>query len=81
MEILGKIKKGIFCKIVGFVENVPLKIKRRLLELGLTSGQKVRIVRKSILGKACLIEVRGYLLSLRTSLLSYLIVEEGKCLG
>lgn len=52
-----------------------LKVVRRFLELGLVGGQKVRIVNKSILKKVYLIEIRGYLLSIKTSLLNYIILE------
>ena len=75
MESLEKAKIGVYFKIVGFFESIPLKIKRRLLELGLTKGQKVRVVRKSLLAKAYLIEVRGYTLSIRKSLTSFVRIE------
>ncbi len=75
MEILEKAKNGVFYTIESYSKNAPLALKRRILELGLTPGQKVRIVRKSLLGKAYLIEVRGYTLSMRKSLLSYINVE------
>lgn len=75
MENLGKVKVGVFYTIKGFSDKAPLKIKRRLLELGLTVGQSVRLVRKSLLGKAFLLQVRGYTLSLRRSLASFVMLE------
>ena len=50
------------------------KIKRRLLELGFTRGEKVRVVRKSLLGKVRLVEIRGYTLSLRQDITKGIIV-------
>ena len=74
MENLEKAKCGVYYSIIGYSQQTPLKIKRRLLELGLTGGQKVRVVRKSLLGKAYLIEVRGYTLSMRKGLTSFVEV-------
>ena len=74
MEHLDKAKCRLFYKIIGYSEKSPLKIKRRLLELGLTEGQKIRVVRKSLLGKAFLIEVRGYSLSIRKNLASFVLI-------
>ena len=74
MEKLDKVKIGAVYRIAGFASSVHLKIKRRLLELGLTLGQKVRVVRKSLIGKAYLIEVRGYTLSVRKTLASFVLV-------
>ena len=75
MEKLTECKKGGYRKIVVVDKNAPLKIKRRLLELGFTSGQMIRVVRKSLLGETYLIEVRGYCISMRKSLAEFLIVE------
>ena len=74
MESLEKAKRGIYYNLVGISDIAPLKLRRRLLELGLTAGQKVRIVRKSLLGKAYLLEVRGYTLSMRKNLVAFLMV-------
>lgn len=57
-------------------ETAPLKIRRRLYDLGFTSGQKVMPVRKSLLGKAYLIEIRAYTLSLRSSVAKAIILKE-----
>lgn len=65
MDNLGKFKQGVYLKINGFARDVSTKIKRRLCELGLFVGQKVNILQKSALKKVLLIEVRGYVLSLR----------------
>ncbi len=43
----------------------PPDVRRRLLEMGLTPGARVRVVRFAPLGDPIDIEVRGYHLSLR----------------
>ena len=67
-------KQRQFYTISGYAQQIPFKNKRRLLELGLTLGQKVRLLRKSLLKKAYLIEVRGYVLSLRSDLASFILL-------
>lgn len=76
MRNLKDAKQGIFYEIKGYSESVPVKIKRRLLELGLTAKQKVRILRKSLLAKAYLIEIRGYTLSFRSDLAFFVLLGE-----
>ena len=73
MERLSNVKVGQVYKIkkVGGDE----KILRRFLELGFAIGVKIKIVSKSLQKKVCLIEIRGYLLSIRTNLLSEIYVE------
>lgn len=53
-----------------------IKVIRRFLELGMLSGQVVKVINKSILKKVYLVEIRGYLLSIKTSLLDFIEVEE-----
>ncbi|RLF16359.1 MAG: ferrous iron transport protein A [Thermoprotei archaeon] len=50
--------------------------RRRLLDLGLLPGVKLRVVRLAPLGDPMEIEVRGYNLSVRKSEASQVIVEE-----
>lgn len=52
------------------------KVIRRFLELGMLSGQVVKVINKSILKKVYLVEIRGYLLSIKISLLDFIEVEE-----
>lgn len=52
------------------------KVIRRFLELGMLSEQVVKVINKSILKKVYLVEIRGYLLSIKTSLLDFIEVEE-----
>ncbi len=48
---------------------------RRFFELGLTVGEKVKIVATSLQKKVFLLEIRGYLLSVRASLLAKVVVK------
>ena len=54
---------------------MPFKTKRRLCELGFTNGQEIKMVRKSLLGKAYLLELRGYTLSLRSDIVKAVLVK------
>jgi ferrous iron transport protein A len=45
----------------------PAGLRRRLLEMGLTPGAAVRVVRFAPLGDPMDVEIRGYHLSLRKS--------------
>lgn len=66
--------------------NIPYKIKdisgenkkvvRRFLELGIIKGQAIKILNTSILKKVFLVEIRGYILSVKADLLSYILVEK-----
>lgn len=72
--ILSELKLGQEGRIEAFSEKCPIKIKRRLLDLGFTTGTKVRLVRKSILNKVVLLELRGYVLSLQKKIANYVIL-------
>ena len=61
----GKVNKRY--RVVGV--NGQGKETRRLLELGIIAGQPIKILNKSSLKKVFLVEVRGYLLSVRASIL------------
>jgi Fe2+ transport system protein FeoA len=45
----------------------PADVRFRLLEMGLTSGTPVRVVRRAPLGDPMELDVRGYRLSVRKS--------------
>jgi Fe2+ transport system protein FeoA len=45
--------------------NDPSPMGDRLLEMGLTPGTKIRVIRRSTVGQPMQIMVRGYRLSLR----------------
>jgi len=57
------------------VSGTP-EIKHRLLEMGLTQGTPVRLVRVAPLGDPLELHVRGYRLSLRKSEAASVTVEE-----
>lgn len=65
MGNLADVKIGKLYELIGVNYNAPLKIRRRILELGFTNGQKVKVIRKSLLGKAYLVELRGFTLTIR----------------
>ncbi len=73
---LNKAKFGKLYEIEKIDENAPMKIRRRLYDLGFTSGQRVVSVRKSLLGKAFLVEIRAYTLSLRSSVAEAVILKD-----
>ena len=50
-------------RIAGF--DLPPERRERLLEMGLTPGAPVRVIRAAPLGDPIEVEVRGYRLSLR----------------
>ena len=61
----GKVNKTY--RVVGV--NGQGKETRRLLELGILAGQPIKILNKSSLKKVYLVEIRGYLLSVKASIL------------
>lgn len=50
------------------------KVLRRFFELGIFSGQSIKILKKSPLKKVFLVEVRGYVLCIKSSLLGGIMV-------
>lgn len=53
--------------IISYIEISNLSIARRLTELGFIEGTSVKIIQFSALKKTLLIEIEGYILSLRAS--------------
>lgn len=68
MTTLNQAKKIKLYKIVGFSSENDA-VLRRFMELGFTVGEKIKIVATSLQKKVFLIELRGYLLSVRAELL------------
>lgn len=62
-------------KICGF-DGQADKVLLRFFELGFLPGEEVKIVATSLQKKVCLIEIRGYVLSVRRSLLSKVQVKD-----
>jgi Fe2+ transport system protein FeoA len=75
MKRLTEIKNGGYHKLVVVDKAAPMKVRRRLAELGFISGQLLKIERKSLMGETYLIEIRGSFLSVRKDLAKFLIVE------
>lgn len=75
MTTLNQAKKMKLYKILGFSSENDA-VLRRFMELGFTVGVKVKIVATSLQKKVFLIELRGYLLSVRAGLLSRIEVLE-----
>ncbi len=73
---LLKAKKNVYQSISSISDNATFKIKRRLLELGFTPDTKVRILRKSLLGQAYLVEIRGFVLSMRKEILTNVLIKD-----
>lgn len=76
MLTLKKAKVGKYYRIQNLSEFAPDKIVRRLFDLGFTPLQQVKIIRKSLIGKAFLVEIRGYTLSLRSTVAEAVILKE-----
>ena len=74
MKNLEQARVGNFEKVQGVAPLAPIKIKRRLLELGFTKGQSVKVVRKSLIGKTFLVELRGYTLTLRQDVAKLILI-------
>lgn len=75
MLSLKNAKIGKSYRVLQISEYAVDKIRRRLFDLGFTSGQYVKLVRKSLIGKVFLIEIRGYTLSIRESVAQKIIIE------
>ena len=56
-------------------DEESFKVRRRLCELGFTPGEEITLVRASLLKKAYLVEIRGYTLSLRNSIVKAVMVK------
>lgn len=59
-------------KINGYLPCCPIKIKRRLCDLGFVEGEKLSLLNKSLLGKVFLVEICGYIISVQKNILNYL---------
>lgn len=72
MNTLNKAKTNKYYTITGYKGNDA--ILRRFLELGFSLGQRVKVVATSLQKKVFLIEIRGYLLSIRAELLERILI-------
>lgn len=64
--------------IVGKLETPSFEVRQRLMEMGLTKGVLVSVVRVAPLGDPMEIELRGYRLSLRRKEAEAVKVQTGK---
>jgi len=74
MKTLDKVELNKVYKIKCFDGELD-GVLRRFLELGFSRGEKIKIVSTSLQKKVFLVEIRGYLLSVRTELLKKVVVE------
>ena len=78
MENSGALKVGKTYQILGYRQCCPVRIMRRLCDLGLIPEKKLKVEKKSLFGKAILIETQGYTLSMQRSMTNYLLLRESK---
>lgn len=64
------------CVITYYDKNINFNIKRRLLELGLVVNKQITLQKKSFLNDVLLLEVNGYLLSLRSNIAKHICVKQ-----
>lgn len=76
MENLTNIKLNKYYKVSGFDKSLDYKICRRFCDFGITKGEKIKVKEKSLLRRVLLIEIRGYILSIKSSLARYILVEK-----
>lgn len=56
------------------INNLDYKSSLRLYELGFFAGEKVKVLRKSVLKKTLLIEIGGYTLCMRSDIAKCVVV-------
>lgn len=54
------------------------RLRRRLFDMGVTNGAKVKLTKVAPLGDPVLVEIRGYELSLRKKEADLVVMEENK---
>lgn len=63
MQNLSDLLVGQSCKVTSF-DNTGL-IRKRLLDMGITTGVKIKLIKVAPLGDPLEVELRGYNLSIR----------------
>ena len=71
---LSDLAKGQAAKVIGLHNNNPA-LKRRLLDMGITTGAKISIKNIAPLGDPISINIRGYELCIRKSDMAEIDVE------
>ncbi len=72
---LSDAKKGSTVKLIGFNKSASKKTKRRLLELGFLQNSIIKLDQISFLNEVLLVELNGYLISLRKDIAKNIVVE------
>lgn len=73
MSTVADLKIGQICRIINIGNEAS--VRHRLMEMGLTKGTTVRLVRVAPLGDPIELDVRGYRLSIRKSEAMFISVE------
>lgn len=73
MQTLNELKSGSKCKVM-HVKNSDFK--KRLLELGFTTGEDVTVVKIAPWGRTMLIEIRGAFLALDSNVASSVVINK-----
>jgi len=73
--LLSELKVGESCAFKEYKQTVPLKLKRRLLELGFVEGVKIHLNQISFLNEVFLVELNGYVLSIRKNIAENMVVK------
>ena len=71
---LSELKPGEECVIVGILGGDPMTI-RRIIEMGMVKGEKVKVIRNAPLKDPIEFEVKGYKLSLKRNEAKTILVE------
>ena len=71
---LGDLTAGALARVVDVVE--PGALGERLLEMGLTRGTEVRVVRRGLNGCPVQLSLRGYTLSIRRAQAERIAIEK-----
>lgn len=68
------------CGKIYFIKKIDnflnIKQRRRLLELGFINGEKIVVIRKSLLGQTFLVKIKNYTLSLRQEIAFHILIKE-----
>ncbi len=72
---LNELNIGDKAKVVGFREG-SIEYRKKLLDMGLTTGTEFVLIRRAPLGNTIVIQVRGYELTLRTDEANILEIEK-----
>lgn len=71
---LRDLKPGECCVVLGLGEKGP--VRRRLMDLGITPGADVKVIKVAPLGDPVEVNIRGYELSLRKDEAAHVSVEK-----